>query len=308
MLSRHLGLTLLLCCCSALARDCIGVIPSGGGASFWGLVEAGARQAGAELELDIYYRGPTRENDTVAQLKAIDKMLARGCKAIVVAPAGAALAEKAAQLRQLGVPLLYIDRDMGGDAVRAVITTNNFQAGVLAGKQMVVALKGKKRVAVVRLAPHVVSTYEREQGFIHAANAAGLEIVFDQSLAPDGVATLAALRTKLDEVDGIFTPNGTSSSDTLAALKRIKQAGKRIHIGFDSSSLLVEAVQQGEMYGLVVQQPFAMGLQSVQLAQRLLQGEVLSNPRLLIDLPVVFVNRDNLQKPEIAGLLQLPSR
>ena len=105
-----------------------------------------------------------------------------------------------------------------------------------------------------------------------------------------------------------FTPNGTSSSDTLAALKRIKQAGKRIHIGFDSSSLLVEAVQQGEMYGLVVQQPFAMGLQSVQLAQRLLQGEVLSNPRLLIDLPVVFVNRDNLQKPEIAGLLQLPSR
>ncbi len=306
MLIRCSCLILMLGWCGvpALARDCVGVVPSGGGASYWGKVEAGARQAASELGLDLYYRGPTREGDTAAQLKVIDKLLAHGCKAVVIAPAGMEMGERAAQLREQGVPMLYIDRDMGGAAVQGVIATNNFQAGVLAGEQMVSALQGKGRIALVRLDPQVVSTSQREQGFMQAVQAADLEIVFDQYLGNHGAATLVDLRKSLPQVDGIFTANASSSAETLAALKRDKLAGQRVHIGFDSNPVLLEALQQGEMYGLVVQQPFAMGYQAVMQAQRLLQGGEPAAGRVMTDLPVVFVSRANVHQPEIIRLVQ----
>ncbi|HJW71465.1 MAG TPA: hypothetical protein VJ486_01300, partial [Geothrix sp.] len=51
----------------ALARECIEVVSAGGGYAFWQAVGEGANQAGKELGIDIYFRGPSREEDRDAQ-------------------------------------------------------------------------------------------------------------------------------------------------------------------------------------------------------------------------------------------------
>lgn len=118
------------------AADCVGVIPGGGSSAYWNLVRDGAFQAGYENGIEVYYRGPEREGDSEAQLRVIDIVVERGCKALVIAPAGKEIGPRVAQLQQQGILSLYIDRDMGGD-VLSVIATDNFKAGQQAAEHMV---------------------------------------------------------------------------------------------------------------------------------------------------------------------------
>jgi ribose transport system substrate-binding protein len=287
----------------AQAEACVGVVPAGGSKEYWRYVEAGAESAVKGSGLSIYFRGPGREDAALAQAKIIDMLVERGCKAVVVAPVSAQIADSVAALNTKGIPVIYIDRDMGGD-VAAVIATDNFHAGVLAGEQMVAALHGAGGVAIMRKHADVQSTTLREEGFIQAVRAGGLEIVFEGYLEPDSVKTLADFHAVLSRVDGVFAPNDVSVATTLAALRRAKTSDRKVLIGFDSSPLLIEGLEQGWIHGLVVQQPYAMGYQSVKLALQLISGQPLAKPRTVVSLPVSYVTRENMQSPEIARLLQ----
>lgn len=149
----------------------------------------------------------------------------------------------------------------------------------------------------------VLSTTQREEGFIQAAKAGGLQIVFEGYMEPDSLKTLADLFAVLPQVDGVFAPNDSAVATTLAALRRAKTSDRKVLIGFDSSPLLIEGLEQGWVSGLVVQQPYAMGYQSVQLALQLISGQPLAEPRQVIALPVSYVTRENMHSPEIAKLL-----
>lgn len=83
---------------AVFAADCVGVIPGGGSSAYWSLVRDGAVQAGYETGVEVYYRGPEREGDSKAQLRVIDIVVERGCKALVIAPAGKEIGERVAQL------------------------------------------------------------------------------------------------------------------------------------------------------------------------------------------------------------------
>lgn len=308
-MSKFVGLLPLVCLLllpvlaqMARAEDCVGVVPAGGSKEYWRQVEAGAQSAVAGSGLSIYFRGPGREDNPQAQMKIIDMLVQRGCKALVVAPVSSVIAESVARLKADGIPVLYIDRDMGGD-VAAVLATDNYQAGRFAGQQMVAALHGTGGFAVMRKRHDVQSTSRREEGFIEAAKAGGLHMVFEGYLEPDSVKTLADLHSVLWQVDGIFAPSDSSLTMTLAGLRRSKLTGKKVLIGFDSSPLLIEAMQQGWVTGLVVQQPFAMGYQSVQMARQVISGQPLAEPRQVISLPVSYVTRENLNSAEISRLL-----
>lgn len=307
-LSRCRRHTLLCGLCAVLAgqvwaRDCIGVVPAGAH-EFWAQVEAGARKAGEESGVDIYFRGPAREGNAAAQLRVIDKIVQRGCKALIIAPSGLEIIDRLSGLKARGIPVFYIDRDIGGADVQAVIATDNYQAGQLAGQHMGRVLGGKGRVAVIRMSPPVASTSERQRGFIQAAEAAGLTIAFDRPLGDNPAMTFAALREYLPRLDAIFTPNGSTSRATHAALLRMKVAGQLLHVGFDSGRLLLDALKAGQLDALVVQQPYAMGYQSVHLARRALL-EQWAPQRRQIELDAVLVTRENLDRPDIQALLML---
>lgn len=141
---RWLDLPCALCALlagQAWAGECIGVVPASAHA-FWAQVEAGARQAGRENGVEIYFRGPSREGSVAAQLQLIDKIVERGCRALIIAPSGLEIIAKVSDLKTQGILTLYIDRDVGGADVRAVIATDNYKAGQLAGQYLGQALGG----------------------------------------------------------------------------------------------------------------------------------------------------------------------
>src|SRR5206468_6607032 len=61
------------------------------------------------------------------------------------------------------------------------------------------------------------------------------------------------------DLAGVFCPNESSTFGMLLALKARGLAGKVKFVGFDASEGLVEALRQGEIDALTVQNPIRMG-------------------------------------------------
>lgn len=306
------GPSAVLAVCALLAgplaaKECIGVVPAGAH-NFWTLVEAGALQAARETGVDIYFRGPSREGRVETQLQLIDRVVERGCKALIIAPSGSEIIAKVSELKARGILTFYIDRDVGGADVQAVIASNNYQAGQLAGRYLGQVLGHKGRVGVIRTSPPIASASERQRGFIQAVKAAGLRIVFDHPLGDDPGVAFNALREQLPQLDALFTPDGSTTRTTHAALLRLQAAEQVRHVGFDGGRLLAGALGNGRIAALVIQQPYAMGYRSVRLAQRALRDKRVEARRRQVEPEVMLVTRENLDRLEVKELLALPWR
>lgn len=276
----------------ALAKDCVGVVAAGA-APFWGQVEAGARQAAKEYDLDVHFRGPRREGRVETQLLLINWVVEHGCKALVIAPSGPEIRPRVEQLAVNGINTVYFDRDLPGSAVFGVVASDNFRAGWQAGQALAAALGGQGKVALLRLQVGVPSTSERERGFRHGAEEGGLNILLDTYIGDDRQAAVDALREQLPQLVGVFTPNSSSSRAALAALRQLGKAGELLHIGFDADPLLIEALSKGEIHSLMIQQAHSIGYQAVQLAAQSMRGESPAQPVHVV-LQVKQVNRGNL--------------
>lgn len=78
-------------------------------------------------------------------------------------------------------------------------------------------------------------------------------------------------------------------------------AGRAVHVGFDSSAKLVEALAAGKLAGLVLQDPFPMGYRSVTAAVARLRGRPHEAAGVTA---VVLATRDNMDEPDIRRLIR----
>lgn len=286
------GLVLFCLNVQAGAAECVGVVPAGDTA-FWRQVEIGTQQAARELNVQVHYRGPLREGGVEAQLQLIDRLLGHGCKALVIAPAGEAIAARVRQLQAGGIPTLYMDRGLSESAPLGLVATDNFAAGYLAGQHMAELLQGQGRVALLRLRPELHSTSERERGFLQGAEVGGLQVLIDRYVGDDSQLVMDALSGPLEQLDGLFTPNSTSSRAALAAMRRLHKAGQLVHIGFDGDDVLLEALRLGDMHALMVQQPRVIGYQAVLLAYQAMRAGSPGQPSHTL-LPSRLITRTNM--------------
>src|SRR5262249_11008156 len=60
-------------------------------------------------------------------------------------------------------------------------------------------------------------------------------------------------------IDGIFAPNESSANGMLDALRSLGLNGQVRLAGFDSSEPLLQAVREGDIDGLILQDPYKMG-------------------------------------------------
>ena len=111
-----------------------------------------------------------------------------------------------------------------------------------------------------------------------------------------GTAQVASERLLQENpnLDGIFTPNESSTHGMLVALRSTKRIGKVKFVGFDGSEILIDALKRGQLHGLVLQDPFDMGLHGVRRALAYLEGKKPSRDTLHTNLQVATpANVDN---------------
>ena len=287
----------------------IAVIPKGTTHSFWKSVEAGARQAGKELNVEIQWKGPLQENDRSGQISVVEQFTGQGVDGIVVAPLDdTALKRPIVAAGEAKIPVVIIDSALkatpGKDFV-SFVATNNKLGGTVAGEQLAKILGGKGKVVLLRYQEGSASTDEREAGFLEVmAKNPGITLLVTNRYAgaTTGEAKTAALQMvdDLKAADGIFCPNESSTFGMLLALRQIGIAGKVKFVGFDGSPDLIKGLTDAEIDALVVQNPTKMGYEGVTALVKSIRGEKVE---VRIDSGCGLVTRENLQSPEIQTLL-----
>ena len=282
---------------------------------FWKSIHAGSNKAAAELnaqgtEIEVIWKGPLREDDREQQIQVVEGFAAQGVSGIVLAPLdNRALVRPVADARRAGVPTVIIDSGLESDEI-SFVATDNRKGGTLAADRMGQLLGGKGKVLVLRYAEGSASTTERESGFIEQLKAKfpDIEIVsMDQYAGATRDTAKRASENLLnrygDQVQGIFTPNESSTAGMLLALEDIGKAGKVSFVGFDVSQRFIDALNSGQLHGIVVQNPFNMGYLGVKTMVDNLLGRTVEKK---IDTGVMLVTKENMESPEVKTLLRPP--
>jgi len=294
----------------------IAVIPKGTTHEFWKSIHAGSIKAARELsspeaEVEIIWKGPLREDDREQQIQVVEGFSSQGVSGIVLAPLdNRALVRPVTEAKRAGVPTVIIDSALASEDIVSFVATDNRKGGMLAAERMGEILGGKGKVLMLRYQEGSASTQDREDGFVETLKAKhpGIQLISSDQYAGATRDTAKRASENLlnrfaDEIQGIFTPNESSTAGMLLALQDIGKAGKVTFLGFDTSETFTEAMRNKQLHGIVVQNPFNMGYLGVKTMVEHLQGKGVEKR---IDTGVTLVTPDNMNAAEIQTLLHPP--
>jgi ribose transport system substrate-binding protein len=292
----------------------LAVVPKGSTHEHWLRVKIGAERAAAELTaagtpVEVIWKAPLREDDREQQVQVVEGFISQGVSGLVLAPLDSrALERPVEEAARVGIPTVIFDSALANpEKAVSYVSTDNRRGGELAGRRMGEVLNGKGRVLMLRYQEGSAATEEREAGFLAvlAKEYPGIEVVSSDQYA--GATRDTAKRTSENllnrfatSLDGIFTPNESSTAGMLLALQDIGKAGRIAFVGFDYSSAFVEPLKRGELRGFVVQHPVNMGYLSVKTMVDHLRGRAVPKT---VDTGVFMVTPDNLDSPEIRAAL-----
>jgi len=222
----------------------------------------------------------------------------------------ARLVEAQFALKTAGVPVVVMDSDLNSDKHVSFVATDNHKGGMMAGEHMAKLLGGKGNVILLRYQVGSASTEAREAGFLEALKKhPDIKLISsDQYSGPTRETGYQAAQNILNrygnQVNGIFCPCEPPTIAMAKALRDIGKAGGKVKmIGFDAGSASVSDLKNGDVQGLVVQDPVKMGYLGVMTMVQHLQGKPVEKR---IDTGVVLVTKENMEEPAMKELLNPP--
>ena len=314
-----LAVALLAFAGAGLAADksyTIAVIPKGTTHEFWKSINAGAFKARDELatqgvKVDVIWKGPLKEDDRDQQIQTVENFITRRVSGIVLAPLDSqALVRPVATALRAKVPVVIIDSGLKSENYVSFVATDNTKGGELAGEHLGKLLGGKGNVILLRYAVGSASTEEREAGFLAALKKfPDIKLISsDQYAGPTRETGYQASQNLLNrfgrDVNGIFCPCEPPTIAMAKALRDRGLAGGKVKmIGFDAGSQSVADLKNGDVQGLVVQNPVFMGYKGVMTMVEHLQGKKVEKR---IDTGVVLVTAENMEQADVKELLYPP--
>lgn len=308
----------------------IAVIPKGLTHEFWQSIHRGAERAAVDLKqqglnVQIIWSGPKKESDSQEQISIVDLQVGKQVSGIVLAPQHSqTMVGPVEHAVKDGIPVVIIDSGLAReDLIVKYVATDNYNGGRLAAERLLKVLeaagKPAPKIILMRYQVGSESTEQREKGFIDV-----IETRIDQQkkaslptvvwLSNDkyaGATTDSAEReagpllTRLQGqgIDGIFTPNESSTNGMLNALRNQGLNQKVKLVGFDSSEPLLQALEDGNVDALIVQDPYRMGYLGVWTMVQHLEGyDVTPDGKKTQSTGENVITRENLNAPETRGL------
>ena len=209
----------------------------------------------------------TNANSQLAkQISDIQDMLAQGAQALIVAPLNSEGLEPAFEAaKKKGVPVVTIDRKVGGDACDTWLTfigSDFVEQGKRAADAMNKATGGKAKVAILLGSSGNNVTTDRTKGFMDQikAKAPGIKVVAQQTgeFARDkGQQVTEQLLQSNPDIDAIYAENDEMA---LGAIVAVRGAGKKPGqdvkvVSIDGTANAVRAIVDGKINAVIESNP-----------------------------------------------------
>lgn len=283
----------------------IAVIPKGLTHQFWVTVRAGAEAAAKELGATVVWQGPTKETEIDRQVSIVQDMINRRVDGIVLAACDEnALVNSVAQAEAAGIPVVTFDSGVKSDLPRSFVATDNIDGARQAAGVLAELIGGEGEVGQIPFVPGAATSELREQGFRKGvAEHPGMKLAatnYSQSDVSMGMNVTTDMLTAFPNIKGIFASNEPGAIGAAQALRALGKAGQIKLVAFDASGEQINALKDGVIQALIVQNPFKMGYEGVRALVASIKGEPVDK---IIDTGVTIVTKDNLDDPEIQKLL-----
>lgn len=215
--------------------------------SYWEVVLKGTKQAGIDLECNIYAAGSILETECELQEAYIELAVENGADAIILGPDNSEMLVPAVEMvHDKGIPIIIVDTIVNSDNYDVCYMTDNLLAGENAAKEMIRMLKeqGHSETEVVNVAIELgakasQTINERLAGFNHywTKHAPDTWNIIDEIKCNDGDEELAVKLSEefLEQYPNVNAVFGTDNASTMgfcsALLKLNKQdVGKKNYI------------------------------------------------------------------------------
>jgi ribose transport system substrate-binding protein len=254
MLSRRLALSLGYCAlaaCSkrpAAGRPKVSLIVKSLENEFFQTMENGARehQKSHSQDYELLPSGTEDQYDAPKQIGLVERAIARGVDAIVLAPIDSkALVPVCKQALDAQIVVVNIDNKLDaavlGEKSFSIpfIGPNNRKGARLAGDRLAKALRPGDAVAIIEGVAATYNSGERKRGFEDAMKAAGMRIVgyrvanWETDQAERVTRELLSEHT---ELRAILAANDTMALGSASALKDAGKTEQILLVGFDNTS------------------------------------------------------------------------
>jgi ABC-type sugar transport system substrate-binding protein len=269
----------------------------------WQVMQEGYEDAAKRYGVEIEVGSVPTEADTAAQLALLESWLTQDFDALAVSPISPNNLNPAlAKASEMGIPIINVDElippDVAKEAgidIQTRIASNNYFAGVLAGRYMLENLPAGAKVAVIEGIAGNSSGTARRDGFVDTATAGGLELVSSQPADWDRAKANAVTTNILQanpDLQGIYFANDTMALGGTEAVQAAGLGDDIILIGTDAIPEAQQAVKEGRLTGTIAQFPYEMGFLAVETAIKILEGRPVAEQ---IDAPIKLLLKDDIQ-------------
>lgn len=252
------------------------------------------------------YEGPDHENDYSTQNELIEKAIENEVGAIVISAIdqtkSIALLEKA---KEQGIYVIVIDSGIDEELAAVNIETDNYAAGeMIAGVIMQNEGIYGENIGLVNFDSDSENILNREKGFEDAIKESEKVRVVGRVIVDSNIGTAKekalAFFDEYPEVDTIVSFNEWTTLGVGYAIKERNMQDEIQVIGFDSNVISLEMLESGEIDGLLIQNPYAMGYLGVEFACQLMNGENLEQKDIITEITYVTLeNIDELNEQSI---------
>ncbi len=249
---------------------------SNNAATFWTIARSGCQDAEKQLgNVSVDFRIPST-GSAAEQQQILDDLVAKGVDGIAVSPINPA--NQTDFLNKIADQTLLICTDSDAATSKRVcyIGTDNFAAGVEAGKLIKEVLPNGGKIMVFVGYADAQNSKDRFGGIKKALEGSKVEIM---DLRTDDTDTVRAQKNAEDTLVthpdvaclvGLYSYNGPA---ILNAVRSAGKQGKVKIVCFDENDETLEGVASGDIYGTVVQQPYEFGKQAITKMAQYLGGD-----------------------------------
>jgi ABC-type sugar transport system substrate-binding protein len=268
----------------------------GAGNPFWAAVEAGAKEKGKELGVDVVVMSPPTESDVASQIAQVEDMIAQGLDGIAIAPTDPnALAPVVDAAKAKKIPVVFIDTKGTNEGVTFIGTDNEAGAKLAADFICGKIAKGSD-VAILQGIITQSTGQARANGSKAGLEACGLKVVAEQTGEWDrakGQAAMENILTGNPNIKAVFASNDNMGLGAVEALKAAGKLADVMVVGFDANPDAAASILAGDMTASVAQAPKNMGGLSIKALVDLKAGKTIDP---VIDTGTQVVDKSNADK------------
>lgn len=258
--------------------------------------DAAKAYAAAHPGVEIIFGKGTSATDIEGQIALIESMVTKGVKGIAVTPVDPTVARALDKAIAAGVKVVLMDNNIPDWKGRtALATTDNYNAGKIAGGYLKSVLKSGDTLGILEGVPGVPSLDDRVKGMLDGLKGVDVKIVgrgATNCTEERGISVAEDLLTKNPRLKAIFAACGPPAAGAARAIKNAGIANDAIVlVGFDFCCGEKEALAAGIEDATVAQFPAKMAELGVAALVKAIRGEKVES---LIDSGAALVTKANM--------------